>query len=137
MVNIPTSQNPPRATLRTYGQGARPIIDGAVNLFVGIWTADPIYTNCWYRDIVLPTPTQGAGPGDVNRWHIGMWDEWPALAGTDTRSRILDSADNGYGGWIKRVLNGDPDPNPATFDINRPQTTTLAYTQRSGFAGQS
>lgn len=112
-----------------WGQGQRPIIDGAQALFVGTWTNDPTYTDTWYQDFTLPNPTQGSGPGDVNRWHIGMWDEKPASVPSDisdTETRLTE-------GWLKRVLNGDPDPDPATFDNNRPQTTTLAYTARSDF----
>lgn len=113
--------------IETYGQGQRPIIDGALNLFVGTWTQDGTYTNCWYQDITLPNPTQGSGPSDVNRWHIGLWDEKPALLPSDvsdTTGRINDC-------WVKRVLNGDPLPDPATFNIDQPQTTTIAVTSQA------
>lgn len=117
----------PWSKVIAYGQGIRPVIDGATAKFTGVWTRHPTYPNVWSQDIVLLQATQGAGPGDANRWHIGLWDEPPAIVSmgaSDPQTRILN-------GWLKRVLNGDPSPDPATFDIDRPQTTTIAVASQA------
>ncbi|WCM29197.1 hypothetical protein NDN01_10055 [Sphingomonas sp. QA11] len=127
-------QNTRWGRIFAYGQGKRPMIDGAANMFPGVWLKHTTYANVWYQPFTMPMPTGGSGPGDENRWHLGLWDQAPAIGpGTDTRSSITRMAEGANGGWIKRVLNGDPHPDPATFDNEKVYSTVLAMTSQDEF----
>ncbi|MEO6217742.1 MAG: hypothetical protein ABIO86_17065 [Sphingomonas sp.] len=111
----------------SYGQGTRPVIDGALALFTGTWVINDTYPNVWMQPITLPHVTQGSGPGDANQWHIAMWDEEANLSGNGIgTSAQMDSS------YVKRVLNGDPIPDPASYDIDQPKTTTIAVASQAG-----
>ncbi|MEO7691271.1 MAG: hypothetical protein ABIS51_18450 [Sphingomonas sp.] len=110
----------------SYGQGTRPVIDGALALFTGAWVINDTYPNVWMQPITLPHVTQGAGPGDANQWHIAMWDEEANLTGNGIgTSAQMDTS------YVKRVLNGDPIPDPASYDIDQPKTTTIAVASQA------
>ncbi len=129
---LPNFGNLPYVQVKSYGQGIRPIIDGAVNLFTGTWVLDGIYTNTWKQTITTALP-QGAAYSagwvrNSNQWHVTLYDEAvseTAGNGTDTISRIDECG-------VPRVLNGDPYPD-STFNSDKPFTNLIpAQTTQAG-----
>ena len=106
---------PPFAKVGACGQGDYPIIDGAMNLFIGTWTYSATW-DAWYQDIVLPQAIQGGYPS-ANSWNPGLWPD-------TVFSRVTDDG-------LPRILNGDAMPD-AAYDPTKPQTTTIAQTSQNG-----
>lgn len=140
----PNFSNNDWCSLRPYGQGVRPIFDGASNRFTpGSWIQHGTYSNVWYQAFTLPhgvggiTAVGGWLP-QSNMWHIGMWDEGvSANAGTATPGNFGDSTDTisrMTESGIRRVLNGDPIPD-SSFNSDQPFTSTIAVASLDALLG--
>ncbi|CAB4187748.1 hypothetical protein UFOVP1167_7 [uncultured Caudovirales phage] len=78
--------------LRAYGQGNKPILDGA-QAISGTWTQHGTYTNLWYIDVTFAEATTGNFSNQSGAWHPMIWDE--AASSRTTESGLI------------RVLNED------------------------------
>src|SRR5690606_23902578 len=87
------SINVPHRHFGTYGQGAKPVIDGST-LVSGPWTQHGAHGNVWYADVSLKFATTGDYASiRSSAWHPALWDE----ADTDTPDDVA----------VNRRLRGD------------------------------
>lgn len=97
----------------TYGQGAKPIIDGGTAI-TGGWTQHGTFTNVWYADVTMRYESTGDYANiRSSAWHPGLWDEGDADTNeTAAVSRRLRN-DPGVGAGasqedILAIVNAEP-----------------------------
>lgn len=111
-------------TIRPYGAGVRPLLDGSRAISAGAWTAHATIANVWQCTLTLPAATIYSPPS--NQWGIMLWDEVGSKRGIDAALTYY-TAGADIAANITYVGS-----NPGTFTAHKVGSTTKDARQTVG-----